>query len=52
MNGYWKFKNDDIDKNLTSLLEYTENSKFEDYISYINATVYLFSLKELYWFDR
>lgn len=47
MNGYWKFKNDDIDKNLTSLLEYTENSKFEDYISYINATVYLFSLKEL-----
>ena len=29
------------------MLEYTENSKFEDYISYINATVYLFSLKEL-----
>lgn len=47
MNGYWKFRNDEIDTNLTSLLESAENSKFEDYISYINATVYLFSLKDL-----
>lgn len=46
MNGYWMFKNDEINENLTSLLGYAENSKFEDYISYINATVYLFSLKE------
>lgn len=47
MHGFWRFKNNEIKDKLTTLLEYVEKSKLEDYTSYINATVYLFSLREL-----
>lgn len=47
MYGYWRFENIQATENLKCLLKYVKESKLEDYNSYINATVYLCSLKEL-----
>lgn len=47
MYGYWRFDNIQATENLKALLEYVKNAKLENYNSYINATVYLYSLKEL-----
>lgn len=48
MNGYWKMGNDEVRNKLNMLLEYVKNAQFEDYVSYINATVYLFGFRELF----
>lgn len=47
MHGYWRFDNIQATENLKALLEYVKDAKLENYNSYINATVYLCSLKEL-----
>lgn len=47
MHGYWRFDNIQAPENLKALLGYVRDAKLENYNSYINATVYLYSLKEL-----
>lgn len=47
MHGYWRFDNIQATENLKALLEYVKDAKLENYNSYINATVFLYSLKEL-----
>ena len=47
LNGFWRFNNTEANEKLKALLDYIKEAKLENYNSYINATVYLYSFKEL-----
>jgi len=47
MNGYWKFRNSEINEKLNALLEYVKDAQLDSYVSYMNATVYLSAFKDL-----
>lgn len=44
---YWKFTNEQIPTKLQELLNYAQEGRFNDYISYIHATAYLMDFKEI-----
>ena len=48
MKDYTEFSDIEMRDNLKSLLSYVEEVQFNDYLSYINASVYLLGFLELY----
>ena len=46
-NNWWAFSNLQCKENVKNLLNYVKEAKLDDYISYINASIYLINLNEL-----
>ena len=48
MNGIWGFSNEEVEARLNDLFVFVTEGQFDDYVSYLNASLYLLNYKELF----
>lgn len=48
MAGFWVFKNDEITGKLQDLLRCVRDAEYEDYTSYLNASVFVYMLRDYF----
>lgn len=48
MAGFWLFKNEEIAGKLQDLLRYVRDAEYEDYASYLNASVFVYMLRDYF----
>lgn len=48
MNGIWGFSNEEVDARLNDLFVFVTEGQFDDYVSYLNASLYLLNYNELF----
>lgn len=46
--GYWKFTNEQIPIELQKLLDYAQEGLFDEYMGYINASIYLITFQNIF----
>ena len=46
--AYWTFTNDEISEKLQELLRFVRQGDFDDYISYVNVTIFLLKYQKLF----
>ena len=48
MNGIWGFSNEEAEAKLNDLFVFVTEGQFDDYVSYLNASLYLLNYNELF----
>ena len=48
MNGIWGFSNEEAEARLNDLFVFVTEGQFDDYVSYLNASLYLLNYNELF----
>ena len=48
MNGIWGFSNEEVEARLNDLFVFVTEGQFDDYVSYLNASLYLLNYNELF----
>ena len=48
MNGIWGFSNEEVEAKLNDLFVFVTEGQFDDYVSYLNASLYLLNYNELF----
>lgn len=48
MNGIWGFSNEEVEARLNDLFIFVTEGQFDDYVSYLNASLYLLNYNELF----
>ena len=48
MNGIWEFSNEEVEARLNDLFVFVTEGQFDDYVSYLNASLYLLNYNELF----
>ena len=48
MNGIWGFSNEEVEARLNDLFVFVTEGQFDDYVSYLNASLYLLNYNKLF----
>lgn len=48
MNGIWGFSNEEVEARLNDLFVFVAEGQFDDYVSYLNASLYLLNYNKLF----